>query len=109
MEPRFTESVQTVPRSTVGAAGRKRYTSTVRITTTMAIAAAMAIWRLRLRSLNSGRAISITLGGGNFMANTRASQMHEIKGDNGRRHFCGEIGMFAGRLYCQLPDSPEKR
>ena len=41
----------------------------------------MAIWRLRLRSLNSGRAISITPRGGNFRANARRSQMPEIKGD----------------------------
>src|SRR5215469_6760331 len=83
IEPRFTESVQTVPRSTVGAAGRSRYTNTVKAKTTTTMAPPMVIWRLRLRSLNSGRAISITSGCGNYRANAAWSQTYEIKGDMG--------------------------
>src|ERR1700680_1675600 len=60
IDPRFTVSVQTVPRSTVGAAGRSRYTATVTAATATMTTADTAICRLRFCSLNSGRAISIT-------------------------------------------------
>jgi len=62
--PRFTESVQTVPRSTEGAAGRSRYTSMVNVAIARAITVPAAIWRFRFCSLNSGRAISITFTDG---------------------------------------------
>src|SRR5580700_7925298 len=66
--PRFTVSVQTVPRSTVGAAGFSRITATDTVATARTTTVPMIACRRRFRVLSSGRAISIRLHGGNSEA-----------------------------------------
>src|ERR1035441_11000505 len=77
--PRFTESVHTVPRSTVGAAGRSRYTAIVTAAITTMTTADTAICRLRFCCLNSGRAISITPSSGKFRATRSEEHTSELQ------------------------------
>ena len=60
MGPRCTVSIQSVARSTPGAAGFSRETPTPIRTTTTSAVAPYPIWRVRLRFRLSGRAMSIS-------------------------------------------------
>src|SRR5713101_4330741 len=97
MDPRFTTSVHTVPRSTEGAAGFSLMTPIESATINTTPTPNRTIWRRRFWSLNSGRAMSITLLVSNQCATFQKSQLVKTQKITTYQE-------YRSRLQCPLPN-----
>src|SRR5712672_2745145 len=105
MGPRFTVSVHTVPRSTVGAAGFSREIPIVTATRARTATAPTIIWRRRFWALSSGRAISIELLQSNERTTTQKLQLPRNRTDSVYRLLHGATWLFRTGLRCSVMDN----